>query len=311
MLETFYLKTRVKAASLIGIKDFEQNIFFRAEQFSSGYPIIHGSRFYPKVNKLASGSRFLVGWIDHNHKLIIFTSPKVGTTSLKHVVATINEQISGTPIISSFEWIQKQGKLNWRDFKGYKKIMPIRDPFDRYLSFFENKIVSPYQKQIVSGIDSIMVKFLLNLAYLKDNKHQSSLGELSFRSTIDQLYKICFNQSRILWDVHLIKQLTADFKYIAMNQVQFFDSIYLSDFIRNWLSMYNLSAYNIHLNRGNPESSFVANASDLPLAELCGLSTKPSRDSFFQDELSNKLYSIYQDDYQIYNRFKGTKPILF
>jgi len=299
----------VKIAWLSALKDLEQNTFFRAPQFSSGYPVLHGSWFNPKINQLSSGSRFLVGWIDHNHKLIVFTSPKVGTTSLKHVTAIINENNKGTPILTTLEWTQKHGALHWQDFKNYKKFMPIRDPFDRYISFFEDKIVFFFQKLLENGLSSLKKGLLMNMAHYYS--HHREFSEMTFAQTIDIIFKYYSEGRQSIWDTHLTKQITADFSHIAVNHVHFFDSIYLSNFLDQWLEKYAVPKQNTLYNKGTFATAQIKNAHQISLRDLCNLSCKPAKESYFNQELADKLHCIYNDDFKIYNRFKGTKPILF
>ena len=134
------------------LKDPETQLFFRSPQFSSDFSISFRKRVFPKVLRLSSGSRFLNGWIDHNYKFIIFCSPKVGTTSLEFVARAINEKFilknGFIPIESTYSAAEANRNINWKNYYSYLKYLPIRSYYEGYISFFDDKIMYPFEKAV-------------------------------------------------------------------------------------------------------------------------------------------------------------------
>ncbi len=88
--------------------------------------------------------------VDHEHRLLYVETPKVGCTSIKHALATLAGRCEGMPDeLDAFHiWFGYQHRQPIsavldkmaRNYRDYFTFALVRDPIERWESFFYNKI---------------------------------------------------------------------------------------------------------------------------------------------------------------------------
>ena len=114
----------------------------------------------PRINLSSPYSRILNGIVDEKAKFIVFSTPKVSSTTIK---AFAQEKLNlslekGHPhrvkyktlLHYSYSKSKFPTELNFSKYIDYKMFIVMRDPTERIISFFLNKIIIHiYAKKII------------------------------------------------------------------------------------------------------------------------------------------------------------------
>lgn len=266
--------------------------------------------------KLSPYSKFIQNICDHNSKIIVFYSPKVGSTSLfRFVDRYLPHLISGyqlfphskRPIpLNLFEAEESKGEIFvynntilWDKMKNYEKFIVVRDPYLRLVSFYKNKLLKPIIRRKHKS-SRAMIKSVVNL-----NLKIEDLEMYSFDAFIREYHASVFKNNRELRDIHLAPQVTSDFIDIGLKDVKFITLQQLDDFQDYWAKKNGIS--NCTKNRFNvfndESKETVFGASKLGPEKIRTLGYMPSNKDFFDEELLLLVKEIYAGDYKVFNQF--------
>jgi hypothetical protein len=264
--------------------------------------------------KLSPFSSFGRALLDEKRKLIIFSSPKVGSSTLKHFAAKhlkiprivdpadenkVQEGIWPTLAETKFLDTRRRivgGALYWNDYKDHRKVFIIREPYDRLVSFWRNKFfwMLPYfgnknRQKFQATIKEIEKTYQWLLGKDVDPRQHT------FEHFLQALYERYQRQDSKLPDPHLAPQLTADFIAVAPTDVEFKTLSQLSHFLEEL----EPGTKDIKLNPTSPnEKEFLKDAYKLGMEQLVenNLFSRLSNSSFYSEELDKMVQEIYADD---------------
>ena len=272
----------------------------------------------PRINLSSPYSRILNGIVDEKAKFLVFSAPKVSSTTIKTFAQEkLNLSLEKGPphrvkyksmLNSSSSKSKLRNELNFSRYIDYKMFIVMRDPTERIISFFLNKILNkindahPETKRIADGLLYVLFK----------NQSYADYNELTFKKIIDALVFQYDNGGKV-WDGHIAPQITADLKEIAQNQLQVISMNNCNDFLNHWhrQSAGTSVQYTEHYNKSwdKTDSKFIPNGYDIQIKDLISLKNRIHPDSFVYPELIETMRVIYKDDYEFWDKAKSVKDI--
>jgi len=320
MLSSIYLRLKLFIEKHTKIIDVYTAPFFsQPNSFdNTRVYLIYKKQGIPRINLSSPYSRIFHGIVDKKAKFIVFSTPKVSSTTIK-VFAQEKLNLSlekGLPhrvkyktlLHYSYSKSKFPTELNFSKYIDYKMFIVMRDPTERIISFFLNKIINmindadPEKKRVADNILQMVFK---NQSYVDYN-------ELTFKKFIDVFVLQYYNGGKV-WDVHIAPQITADLKEIAQNQLQILSMNNCNDFLNYWhLQSTGTSAqFTEHHNKSwnKTDSKFIPNGYDIQIKDLISLKNRIHPDSFIYPELIEAMRVIYRDDYEFWDKAKSVKDI--
>lgn len=272
-------------------------------------------------NKLSAFSRFGQTLLDEKAKILVYTIPKVGSTTLKnfaknelHLVDSLNEKVHRIKfpgiIDRSIQIPCFRPIIKWDDYRDYDQYIVMRQPYEKILSFFTNKFIR-LAKQNPTKPGLYRLNFMDNLSKAGQGSQKmisSDALELSFDIFIRRL-KYHYDHGNKLWDEHLALQISSDFENIALDKVKVLPLSKLNDFLDDWYfkrygERKDFSSKKENASYGDLAPIFIENAHSMPVKELIKIKKAIDPKSFYQAELEDMIKEMYAVDYKIWNSIK-------
>jgi len=320
MLSSIYLRLKLFIEKHTKIIDVYTTPFFsQPNSFdNTRVYLIYIKQGIPRINLSSPYSRILHGIVDKRANFIVFSTPKVSSTTIRiFAQEKLNLSLEKGPphrveyktlLDSSSLKSKSRTELNFNKYIDYKMFIVMRDPTERIISFFLDKIINKINDadlEIKRVADNFLQMLFKNQFYVDYN-------ELTFKKFIDAFVLQYYNGGKI-WDVHIAPQITADLKEIAQNQLQIISMNNCNDFLNYWhLQSTGTSAqYTEHYNKSwdKTDSKFIPNGYDIQIKDLISLKNRIHPDSFIYPELIEAMRVIYKDDYEFWDKVKSVKDI--
>ena len=320
MLYSNYDRIKNAIQELTQVKEIPTAPFFSHPNNKSNYNLnIRYGKFSHKIIQLSPFSRFGHGLVDDQAKRIIFTSAKVGSTSIRNFginVLSLNGEEPkhfmphGTrlPMVTS-ESFKSTSKhiinktIYWNKYKEYKKIFVLRKPYERIVSLFLDKFIKR-QKYLLNADNTFDYRIMYQLHFEYSPLVQDfSLLDLTFAHFVENLY-YKFQKHVKLWDEHLSLQITSDFKEVALDETDKINLKDLSGHLKEWGALRGLKVKEVKDNQSYGEDSIlIRDASFIPIKELFKINGHIHPDSFKSDALEKKVNEIYEPDFKCYMKY--------
>ena len=245
--------------------------------------------FYEKVEKLTEGNTSADSFnyathISLKHKYIFVETPKVACSTIKMVLQRlelemedfIRDEFEDLHIREFSPLLQLMQLPNFEDYffrHDFYKFCFVRNPYDRLLSCYLDKIANP----IISKEKEFLINYM-GLDEIKDGDHN-----ISFRKFVEVIQKQSLLEMDYHWrpQTYLTCQSSIDYDFIG--KLESFDD----DF--------KIISKNISKNMNkyySPEIRHHTNANKL-------------LDKYYDDDLYDRVYNIYEADFInfSYNKF--------
>ena len=225
--------------------------------------------------------------INHPYKFIFFWNAKCGCSTLKKIFYEITEGnfYSGDNIheligyLNSHKYFVPKEKLE--NYSQYKKIIVVRDPWSRLVSFYTNKTLSASQE---SNID---------IYGIFDSKNYS----------FNELVHIMFTMKPELFQHHLELQSS------EIEDIEFDHVILLSEMSQKLPSILqslgidtsSLRSLSTNINSTAYDSSFTEKVMHLKPEEFNKFNQLPSYHCFYNETLIHMVAKIYEKDILKFN----------
>ena len=225
--------------------------------------------------------------INHSYKFIFFWNAKCGCSTIKKIFYEITEgnEYSGDNIhefigyLNSHKYFVPKEKLV--NYSHYKKIIVVRDPWSRLVSFYTNKTLSANQE---SDID---------IYGIFDSKNYS----------FNELVHILFVMKPELFQHHLELQSS------GIEDIEFDHVILLSEMSQKLPSILQslgidiaqLHSLTTNINSTSYDSSFSEKVIHLKPQEFKNLNRLPSYHCFYNETLTYMVAEIYERDILKFN----------
>ena len=285
-----------------------------------GINILFTKNGTPYTSKMSAFSRFGQTLLDEKAKILVYTIPKVGSTTLKnfakyelHLVDSLNEKVHRIKfpgiIDRSIQIPGSRALIKWDDYRNYDQYIVMRQPYEKILSFFTNKLVGLVKHNHEPSLYRLNFMDHLSKAGQGSQKMISSDAlELSFDIFIRRL-KYHYDHGNKLWDEHLALQISSDFENIALDKVKVLPLSKLNDFLDDWYfkrygERKDCSSKKENASYGNLAPIFIENAHLMPVKELIKIENAIDPKSFYQAELEDVIKEMYAVDYKIWNSIK-------
>jgi hypothetical protein len=323
MLLELYKKLKLRLNEVRAIEEFEAPPFFQGPNhyFNHHGKILFQQRGRPKLKLISPASRLGGSIIDPNAKIMFFQSPKNGSTLVKNFVYrelglgtlpdpdNIHSLKFKRLVFSANNALDRFGVLNWpKHSGGYKIYMALRDPYQRLVSFYINKVLSDFFRKKNPNENRAKANIENFLYFLKQADPTIEHGSLSFEMLVSILHQSLWDTrlERRLPDRHLGLQVTPDFAAAVSSDCQFFKLNQLPEFLKYWYWQHHRQTFQGALPALNksPYHKKVPHAYRLSIEELLNLGFIPSSNSFYQDALALKVKEIYALDYQFWDQIK-------
>ncbi len=320
MLSIIYLRLKLFIEKHTKIIDVYTAPFFSQPNSFDNTRIylIYKKNSIPRINIASPFSRIHYGIVDEKAKFIVFSTPKVASTTIKMFAQEkLNLSLEkGLPHSVQYKTLLDSSslksklptELNFSKYIDYKMFIVMRDPTERIISFFLNKIINKINDadlEIKRVADNFLQMVFKNQFYVDYN-------ELTFKKFIDAIVFQYHNGGKI-WDAHIAPQITADLIEIAQNQLQIISMNNCNDFLNYWhLQSTGTSAqFTEHYNKSwnKTDSKFIPNGCNIPIKDLILLKNRIHPDSFVYAELIEAIKVIYKDDYEFWFKAKLVKDI--
>ena len=320
-MKSFYaLYDQIKNSVLkrVVVEELPTDYFFAGPNSISNYNLqVRYGANDRKIHKLSAFSRLGYGAVDERRKIIIFSSLKAGSTTLKRFLfdelkvlgpdaaVTENPHFTKLPLIINHVGRDNAGLhrkvLYWNHFKHYPKYLIIREPYERLVSFFTEKFIRNQGARDFHYLKSDAVANLIPL--LKRNQEPLNLNQVSFEYFVRRLFE-AFQNGEKLPDEHLSRQITADFKRVALDQVHLVPLPQLNaflEYLRNRFKLTRPEEPQLHLNKSQTTGKKSAKslpAYSLSLSDFATTKVLPSVASFHAPHLEKMVRQMYTDDYE-------------
>lgn len=308
MLYSNYDRIKNAIQKLTRVKEIPTVPFFSHPNNKSDYNLnIRYGKFSHKTIKLSPFSRFGHGIVDKKAEMIVFCSPKAGSTSIRNF-AINTLQLNGKnpkhefihytklPLVTSQDFsITKSNIIDntiyWHRYDTFKKILVLRNPWERIVSFFIEKFIEAFR----TGLQ------------LKDTRHTISFHQISppysdpnnfsFETFIRKLNKQ-FEFHKKLWDEHLGLQITPDFEEVAINDVQVIPISELNNLLQLWGRKHDMKQIILRKDNVTTKDNLlkVKNGHKKTIQELIAFNRPIHPDSFYNDQLVAIVKNIYSVD---------------
>jgi hypothetical protein len=284
---------------------------------SYGINILFTKNGTPYENNMSAFSRFGHTLLDEKAKILVYTIPKVGSTTLKnfaknelHLVDTLEERVHCIKFPGIIDRsIQIPEIIKWDDYRDYDQYIVMRQPYEKILSFFTNKFIRLVKQIPKPTLYHLNFMDHLSKAGQGSQKMISSDAlELSFDIFIRRL-KYHYDHGNKLWDEHLALQISSDFENIALDKVKVLPLSKLNDLLDDWYfkrygERKDFSSKKENASYGDSAPIFIENAHLMPLKELIKIENAIDPKSFYQAELEDMIKEMYAVDYKIWNSIK-------
>ena len=222
-------------------------------------------------------------WISkkYNVKFLIYFSAKCGNTSLRKWFMNFEygidiNNICNVRLITDIIR-ETYNNINYNEFK---KIILVRNPYDRCISMFIDKFIFKQDTiyQSLSSDDITFNTFIDLLLTQKDN---------NFRDTNEHFIPQIINRYDIQFD-YIIK-----LENIQNDMMEFINKeLELKEYVYTFKPEYNF--------KSNYDDKYINNLCNLKLSELSKYKSF-NKKLFLTDENKAKIYNIYKDDFIYFN----------
>ena len=315
---TKYDNFKQKISNYFKVQEIPTLPFFSHPNNKSNYNLnIRYGKYNHKIIQLSPFSRFGHGLVDEQAKRIVFTSAKVGSTSIRNFA--INDlQLNGDnpkhymthgttlPLVTSnsFNSTSKHiisNTIYWNDYRDYQKTFVLRKPYERTISLFIDKFIKAQKYWLDAGkpFDYRGI-YQLHFGYSPLIKDYAP-DDLTFEHFINNLFDK-FKKHFKLWDEHLSLQITSDFKEVALGETEIIRLNDLSELLKEWSMSRGIKKIkDVKDNQSfGKDALLIKDASFTPLKELLQINGEIHPDSFKSDFLENKVNEIYEPDFKCY-----------
>jgi len=213
--------------------------------------------------------------VNHDRRFITCVNPKCGCTTVKdwfnHTLAVPKPDIYG----SVHEFMVPAETVATYD--GYVKILIVREPLSRLVSFYYERVVRDDQTWCFA-----------------DDRHEVTLREHTFRDFLRSLAALA--ERGVEFQHHLVPQTP------AVGTVRFDEVVRLDELDERFVAINRKIGVDYvpkHLNEHRYAAAKRPRAFDLPPSVLREEPTHPV-ESFFDDELERVAGALYRDDLHFY-----------
>ena len=308
MLYSNYDRIKNAIQELTLVKEIPTAPFFSHPNNLSNYSLnIRYGKFGHKIIKLSPFSRFGHGIVDDKAKMIVFSSPKVGSTSIRNF-AINTLQLNGKnpklelthatklPFVTSQDFsITKSNTIDktiyWHRYDTFKKILVLRNPWERIVSFFIEKFIEAFRI-------ALQLKDTRNIiSFHQLSPPYSDPDNFSFEILILKLNKQ-FQLNKKLWDEHLGLQITPDFEEVAIKDVQVILISELNNLLQLWGRKHDMEQIILRKDNVTTKANLlkVKNGHKKTIQELIAFNRPIHPDSFYNDKLVAIVKNIYSAD---------------
>jgi len=281
-----------------------------------------------KMSKISPMSRYYHAMVDSRTKMLVFSSPKAGSTTIKEFAVNKLKLAQKPPnfqgkahrvdlptiLGGANNFYTKETKtIDWHTFrKEYEIYFPIRNPYDRLVSFFTNKFVANITPDILSKkvFKAPLVLPVLAEVQKYNRKKPIRLEDLTLQDLIVALHKSYCSEKDRVWEHHLGLQVTPDVHFMSAPDIQFINSRQIDDLLKFWYlkSFGTLTKFSFEsLNRSTSikPNKPLEKAYERPLEELILKKDRMTSASFYHPELEEMVKDIYAIDYIYWNQVKN------
>jgi len=312
-------------------------MFFSGPNSHSSFPINIKFKSNGKVEhrRISPHSRFAASIVDEKNKLVLFYSYKVGSSTIKKFIKENmqsafpgvnfnfeNPQDIEFPSLLNTHVFKDPGKhfittIDWEKYKDYRKILFMRDPLDKLVSFYTMVFIRGFwnfidQPHFRNGYT------LKTLGYFveENGTKKVDIFDISFEDVLTRLD--AYYESGIkVWDSHLSLQITPDIDLIAKDEIECYKIDYLDKFLLEWAASHNaqkasasnnVEGNNINLHKRNVE---LKDAHKMTVRDFKVAGFTPSFESFYTEGLKKIAKKIYKPDLKYWENCKDGGPDIF
>jgi hypothetical protein len=302
------------------IDEIDTAPFFKGPNPISNYKLIVRYGLAGRMRcKLSAFSTLASGIVDEKRQTLLFAAPKCGSTSLRSFaqneleLVAPNERRSNahyTKLPLVFDSFQpneakalKNNSLNWNHYREYRKVLIIRKPYDRLVSFFWEKfVVNQANHHLADHIKDLSAARTWPILMKYDQAIQPL--KLSFSQFIKCLFEN-YQQHKKVWDPHLGRQITADFERLALKDCELVPLTKLNDFFDQYLSHNRVeNKVKVHENRSNSSHTrrSIPYAYDKSIGYFLAENKRPPTQDFYNEELDKMIREMYGLDHQVWQQ---------
>jgi hypothetical protein len=288
-----------------------------------------------EIRRISPHSRFAASIVDDKNKIILFYTYKVGSSTIKKFIkenmqevfpgvdySKKNPQDIEFPSLLNTHVYRDPGKhfittINWEKYNDYRKILFMRDPLDKLVSF--------YTMVFVRGVWNFIDKphfrngyTLKTLGYFvpETGTHKVDVFDISFKQVLDRLYNY-YEKGVKVWDSHLSLQVTPDISLVAGKKLECYNVNLLSDFLLKWAKSHNINlsedafkvaGSNINIHKKNEP---IKDAFNLTVRDFKKHGFTPPYTSFYNSKLKKKAEEIYKSDLKYWSNCKNELNNIF
>lgn len=224
--------------------------------------------------------------VDYTNKIIFCSSPKAGTTHVKKLYLYYNK------LEYDQETFHKTMELP-EDYKDYKFVFFIRNPYKRFVSGFVEKGIN---KKFYNLLNFNILTFTDFVNFIYYNREQLFYKKSDIK-IIDYQYNLrhhFFPQINKL-DKKLPVNIVFDIEHIDYT---YFENIYKIKTLETVISQ--RGGHDVKYDKDLKEFYY-----DKPIKDYINIDNLkvPTYEYFFNEDLKNKIYEIYKGDFEEFEKF--------
>ena len=235
----------------------------------------------------------MYAFVCDKYKYIMYFTPKAACSSIRRIFLDLYD-------INIHEWqFLDYNLVKGKDYKDYLKFSVVRNPFSIITSAFNDRIVTGYFTGFITHDIKMLGTEITKHYKLKD------VTQMTFKMMVDYLTSSPANKNKFLHLQHMVFQKPDKLDFICR----------VENLKEDLLKVYGI-IFKDHptmlgkvtkLINESPKVNVTRtkfsdkNYTNTPISEMMKMAYLPTSSSYFTQELQQKIYNFYKEDFETFN----------